>query len=395
MYGTRDTPAARERERTKTLNSVGFESGVSNPALLHSEKMDAFMMAHGDDFITVGDDEALSEVEHVMSSHYTIKVQAILGAGRDDAKEMRILNRYVRWNSDGERSWIEYEPDPRHAELMVKSLNLESAKGVTTPSVKKRLGEVLMTSPQLDAMQTRHCRSVVMRAAYLSDRPDLSYSTKELARDMQKPTEQSMTNLSRLGRYLKRRPRLVQLFVEQTSTANVVRLDVYGDSDHAGCLKTRKSTTGMVLMRNAHTLSQSVKSHPARADSLLVGATASARGRPSFEEGAGRHERERCAHQTSGREAHDEPVDNDGLRFHRTAHSIGARSAVTNWRLKSSMSLRRIASCFKMTVKIVFSMTFQQEFWKHAESRSGRGILQRDGRAWLVWWRASGTWDCE
>ena len=46
-----------------------------------------------------------------------------------------------------------------------------------------------------------------------------------------------MTNLKRLGRYLKKRPRLVQLFVDQASTANVIRLDVYGDSDHAGCLK--------------------------------------------------------------------------------------------------------------------------------------------------------------
>ena len=153
-----------------------------------------------------------SEVEHVMSSYYTMKVRAIRGVGRDDAKEVRILNRYVRWNSDGERSLIEYEPDPRHAELIVNLLNLECAKGVTTPSVKKRLGEVLMTSPQLDALETRHYRSVVMRAAYLSqDRPDLSCSTKELARDMQKPSEQSMTNLKRLGRYLKKRPRLVQL----------------------------------------------------------------------------------------------------------------------------------------------------------------------------------------
>ena len=116
---------------------------------------------------------------------------------------------------------------------------------------------MLTTSPQLDALQTRKYRSVVMRAAHLSqDRPHLSYSTKELARDMQKPTEKSMTNLKRLGRYLKKRPRLVQLFVEQTSTTNVVRLDVYGDSDHAGCLKTRKSTTGMVLMRDAHSLSK-------------------------------------------------------------------------------------------------------------------------------------------
>ena len=154
MCGTRGAAAAWEREWTNTSNSVGFESGVSTPALIHSEKMDAPMLVRGDYFITLGDDEALSEVEHVLSSHCTIKVRALLGAGRDDAKEVRILNRYVRWDSDGGRNWIEYEPDPRHAELIVKSLNLESAKGVTTPSVEKRLGEVLMTSPQRDALQT-------------------------------------------------------------------------------------------------------------------------------------------------------------------------------------------------------------------------------------------------
>ena len=101
MYGTRDAAAAWEREWTKTLNSVGFKSGVSNPALLHCETLDASMVVHGDDFITLGDNEALSEVERAMSDHYTIKVRAILGAGRDDAKEVRILNRYVSWKSDG------------------------------------------------------------------------------------------------------------------------------------------------------------------------------------------------------------------------------------------------------------------------------------------------------
>ena len=45
---------------------------MSSPALLHSEKLDAFMMVHVDDFITLGDDEALSEVERVMSSHHPI-----------------------------------------------------------------------------------------------------------------------------------------------------------------------------------------------------------------------------------------------------------------------------------------------------------------------------------
>ena len=97
MYGTRDAAAAWEREWTKTLNSVGFESGVS--------KLDASMVVHRNNFITLGDSEALSEVERAMSDHYTIKVRAILGAGRDDTKEVRILNRYVRWKSDGGKNW--------------------------------------------------------------------------------------------------------------------------------------------------------------------------------------------------------------------------------------------------------------------------------------------------
>ena len=49
--------------------------------------------------------------------------------------------------------------------------------------------------------------------------------------------------------------RRAQRFVEQRSTGNVVRLDVYGDTDR-GCLKTRISTTGMVLMHAMHIVSK-------------------------------------------------------------------------------------------------------------------------------------------
>ena len=49
----------------------------------------------------------------------------------------------------------------------------------------------------------------------------------------------------------------------------------------------------------------------------------------SLEEGAGRPEREQRAHQTSGREAHDELVDNDGLRVQMRAHSVGAKVSMT------------------------------------------------------------------
>ena len=55
-----------------------------------------------------------------------------LGRGQDDLKEMRVLNRIVRITEDG----LRYEADPRHVELLAKSLNLQDCKSVVTPGVK-------------------------------------------------------------------------------------------------------------------------------------------------------------------------------------------------------------------------------------------------------------------
>ena len=48
-----------------------------------------------------------------------------------------------------------------------------------------------------------------------------------------------------IGRYLRAKPRLVQHFVLQQEPTNLL---VYVDTDHAGCIRTRKSTTGVVIM---------------------------------------------------------------------------------------------------------------------------------------------------
>ena len=65
-----------------------------------------------------------------------------------------------------------------------------------------------------------------------------------------------MTSL-RLERYLMKSSRLVRLFVEQTSTANVVRLDVCDGNDHAGVVQHAIHKTDMTLIRNAHCFKES------------------------------------------------------------------------------------------------------------------------------------------
>ena len=89
-------------------------------------------------------------------------------------------------------------------------------------------------------------QSYTMRLGYLShDRTDLQRVVRELAKGMAEPTERHWEMLMRAARYLVHAPRVVQRFRYQ---ASFERLDVHTDTDHAGCIRTRKSTTGVVAL---------------------------------------------------------------------------------------------------------------------------------------------------
>ena len=81
------------------------------------------------------------------------------------------------------------------------------------------------------------------------DRPDIAYSVKEFARHMSSPSKGNWQQLKRLGRYLKGKPRVQQMFGWQ-GMPTMVR--TYSDADWAGCKATRKSTTGGCILVGSH-----------------------------------------------------------------------------------------------------------------------------------------------
>ena len=108
--------------------------------------------------------------------------------------------------------------------------------------------------PLSEAMRTQY-RSNVMRLAYLShDRPDLQFTSKELARATQSPIERDWNQLKHAVRYLVGAPRIVQRFYAQTLPKHV---QVFTDSDHAGCIRTRKSTSGVYIFFGKHLIRSS------------------------------------------------------------------------------------------------------------------------------------------
>ena len=68
---------------------------------------------------------------------------------------------------------------------------------------------------------------------------------------MANPKVGNLKALKRLGRYLKTRGRVRTVYEYQE---NPVELTVWTDTDFAGCLQTRKSTSGGVLKFGSHTL---------------------------------------------------------------------------------------------------------------------------------------------
>ena len=194
----------------------------------------------------MGEKRNLEWFRRELEKLYELKESARLGPGAADTKEATVLNRVVRWTPAG----LEYEADPRQSEKLLRDLKLDGAevKPAATPGVKATKEQVDTDTP-LAPDKTSPYRAVAARANDLaSDRPELQFASKECCRWMAAPTELGLGGLKRLGRFVAGHRRLVFLYPWQTAA----RTDIYSDTDWAGCVNTRKSTSAGCLMLGKH-----------------------------------------------------------------------------------------------------------------------------------------------
>ena len=80
-----------------------------------------------------GADEKLKWVESKLKARYDIKTKHF-GLGKNQAQEVRVLNRTLRWTSKG----LEYKADPRQGEKFPRDPKLdgEGVKSVGSPGIK-------------------------------------------------------------------------------------------------------------------------------------------------------------------------------------------------------------------------------------------------------------------
>jgi len=243
MYGTRDASLNWEEEYIRFMESMGFIKGLLSPCLFYHPGKDSRVVVYGGDFTILGFEHHTDWFKDEIKRVYEIDFKARLGPNEGDTKMIRLLNRIIEWKHNG----IYMEADPRHAEIMVKHLNLEGCTPLAAPNEKinpKHLSDEDIK--ELSREDASAYRALAARGNFLSiDRSDIRYTVKELARRMSKPRNINYRQLVHFGRCLSGKMRVVNKSNYQKSFKI---MDIWTDTDRAGCLETRKSTTGGVVM---------------------------------------------------------------------------------------------------------------------------------------------------
>ena len=253
LYGTRDAAQNWARTVTKLMNSLGFVTGRHSPCNFHHCQRNIAVTVHGDDFTSTGREADLRWLDRELRREFEMKTEFLGPDVRRHKQQLRVLNRVLTW----ENGAITYEADQRHAEILIRELGLENSRPVATPGCREEVAKAsavevdkngfLKTAesseePLLTPVEASKFRGLAARANYLAqDRPEVQYAVKEVARRMATPRRSDWGLLKRLGRYLVGTPRVkFQYYWQQIPKY----LDVYVDSDWAGCKGSCRSTSG-------------------------------------------------------------------------------------------------------------------------------------------------------
>ena len=253
MYGLRDAPQIWQRVVHEMLTTRGFISLSTTQCVYVNLKSDITIVAHVDVLFRLGSRRCLEDSLTSLRGEYECSGD-ILGPADDEVKVLKFLGRTISYTAAG----LEWEGDKKHCAAFFEKLSVDpkTLSGVATPGVKvdnEKAAPDSGSGTPLSPADSKLYRGCVALLNYMSqDRADLSVASKEVSKSMASPSSADWVPVKRVARYLSRFPRCVSLFPWQLP---VSCLSAYTDSDWAGDVKTRKSTSGGCLLRGRHVVS--------------------------------------------------------------------------------------------------------------------------------------------
>nr|GEX28895.1 retrovirus-related Pol polyprotein from transposon TNT 1-94 [Tanacetum cinerariifolium] len=232
LYGLKQAPKAWYDELSKFLLSKGFSKGSIDPTLfIRKHRGDILLVQiYVDDIIFCSTNPNLSKrFEKLMHSKFEMSMMGELKF---------FLGIQIHQSPHG----IFINQAKYAQEILIKH-GMTSCDSVGTPMATKHLVADL-SGTSID--QTKY-RSMVGAHMYLTaSRPDIMHATCYCARYQAKLTEKHLTAVKRIFRYLKDTIHMGLWYPKDTG----FELTAFSNSNHAGCLDSCKSTSGVLWMRN-------------------------------------------------------------------------------------------------------------------------------------------------
>ncbi|GJR51662.1 retrovirus-related pol polyprotein from transposon TNT 1-94 [Tanacetum coccineum] len=226
LYGLKQAPRAWYDELSNFLVSEGFSKGSIDPTL--------FITKHGEDILLVQiyvDDIIFGSTNPKLSKRF-----GKLMHSKFDMSMMGELKFFLGIQIHQSSRGI-FINQAKYAQAILKKHGMTSCDNIGTPMATKHL-DAYLSGTSVD--QTKY-RSMVGALMYLqASRPDIVHATCYCARYQAKPTKKHLTAIKRIFRYLKDSINMGLWYPKDIG----FELTTFSDSDHAGCLDSRKSTSG-------------------------------------------------------------------------------------------------------------------------------------------------------
>ncbi|GKA99146.1 retrovirus-related pol polyprotein from transposon TNT 1-94 [Tanacetum coccineum] len=227
LYGLKQAPRAWYDELSNFLMSKGFTKGTIDPTLFTIKYGEDILLVqiYVDDIIFGSTNPKFSKrFEKLMHSRFEMSLMG----------EMKFfLGLQIHQSPRGI-----FINQAKYTLEILKKHGMEKGQSIGTP---------MATKPKLDAdlsgepVDQTDYRSKIGSLMYLtSSRPDIVQAVCYCARYQARPTEKHLKEVKRIFRYLRGTINMGLWYPKDSG----FELTAFSDADHAGCIDTRKSTSG-------------------------------------------------------------------------------------------------------------------------------------------------------
>ena len=243
LYGLKQAPRAWYKRIDSYFLKNGFERSENEPTLYvkrHDSGDFCIVCIYVDDMIYLGSSESLvDEFKLCMEKEFEMT---------DLGKLQFFLGLEVKQGEDGI-----FVSQRKYARDLLFKFGMYNCKAAATPM---NTNEKLQLADGTGAAEPSLYRSLIGGLNYLTHtRPDIMFSVSVLSRFMHNPTKQHLGAAKRVLRYI---AGTTDLGIWYSSNSNF-KLFGYCDSDWAGCVDDRKSTSGHVFCMGSGAISWSSK----------------------------------------------------------------------------------------------------------------------------------------